>query len=88
MDERISQLERAVKELEERNRRVEADKAWETSVFRRATIALTTYACAAAALMSIGSVRPFLDALIPVVGYVLSVQSLPILKRWWLSRRR
>lgn len=79
------QIEAALRTIEERNRRVEADKAWEVSMFRRATIAITTYLIAVAALVSIGSERPFLDALIPTIGYVLSVQSLPILKKWWLK---
>lgn len=87
MDDRILHIERVLKDIEARNQRVEADKAWETSVFRKASITLTTYLIAAAALYSIGSSRPFLDALIPVVGYVLSVQSLPFLKTWWLKRR-
>lgn len=81
------QIERVLKEIEARNQRVEADKAWEVSFTRRTTIGLVTYIVAAAALLSIGSARPFLDALIPVVGYILSVQSLPFLKKWWLKRR-
>ena len=80
------QIEAALRTIEERNRRVEADKAWEVSMFRRVTIAITTYLIAVAALVSIGSERPFLDAFIPMIGYVLSVQSLPLLKKWWLTR--
>lgn len=82
------QIERVLKQIEDRNQRVEADKAWEISLFRKGTISLTTYIVAAAALVSIGSARPFLDALIPVVGYILSTQSLPFLKKWWLKHRR
>lgn len=87
MDDRMLQIERVLKDIEARNQRVEADKAWEVSFFRKASITLTTYVIATAALFSIGSPRPFLDALIPVVGYILSVQSLPFLKKWWLKRR-
>ena len=87
MEDPIVRFERALKDIDARNKRVEADKAWEVSFMRRATIAATTYIIAVAALVSIGSVRPFLDAFIPVIGYVLSVQSLPLLKKWWLKRR-
>jgi len=81
------QIETAIQALEERNSRVEAEKAWEVSVFRKTTIALTTYVIAVVALVSIGSTRPFLDAVIPVVGYILSTQSLPFLKKRWLRSR-
>ncbi|MDB5194851.1 MAG: hypothetical protein JWO84_35 [Parcubacteria group bacterium] len=72
----------------ERNARVEGDKAWETSLTRIASIALVTYICAALVLLVIGVSRPFLSALIPVLGFVLSTQSLPLLKTWWLKRRK
>jgi len=41
----------------ERNRRVEADKAWEVSLFRRLTIAVLTYAIAVLFLWLIESER-------------------------------
>lgn len=37
-------IEREIELLQERNRKVEADKAWETSTFRVVTIACITYA--------------------------------------------
>jgi hypothetical protein len=87
MDERISQLEDAVKRLEERNRRVEGDKAWEVSLTRKLSVALLTYVVAVPVLLSIGSSKPFLDGLIPVIGYLLSTLSLPAIRRMCLSRR-
>ena len=49
-------------------------------------IALITYACAAAVLIVIEVPNPLLSALVPVVGYLLSVQSLPFIKKQWLMR--
>lgn len=83
MEEHIGET---VERMLERNQRVEADKAWETSWTRRSVIALITYACAAAVLIVIEVPNPLLSALVPVVGYLLSVQSLPFIKKQWLMR--
>lgn len=74
-------------QLQERNKRVEADKAWETSVFRRVCIAVITYLIASAVMWSIGTAAWYLNALIPVVGYLLSTLSLPGIKQWWIKNK-
>jgi hypothetical protein len=79
--------EEAILEIRERNARVENDKAWETSWTRRLYIAAITFACALAWLMAIGEASPWLKACIPVMGYLLSTLSLPVLKRRWLRAR-
>ena len=56
-DERLTKLEKDIAAIQERNRRVEAGKAWETSAFR-----------------------------IPTIGYFLSAQSLPPIRRWWTGK--
>jgi len=72
----------------ERNARVEADKAWETSMTRRLCIAAMTYITAAAFLWWTGAAQPFGAALFPPAGYLLSTLSLPWIKAWWLRGRR
>lgn len=79
-------IEQRLQNTEERNLRVEADKAWETSASRIGSVMLITYIIACGVLMVIGNENPFRNALIPVVGYFLSTQSLPFLKRVWISR--
>ncbi|MDO8594328.1 MAG: hypothetical protein Q7R93_02325 [bacterium] len=86
MEERLEHLENQVKTIVERNARVEADKAWERSWFRTLSIAVVTYAVAAVLLYFIVAMNVFLAALVPAVGFILSVQSLPALKRWWIAR--
>lgn len=71
----------------ERNKRVEADKAWETSWTRRLFIAVLTYATAVGFLWSTGNQSPFLSALFPPVGFLFSTLTLPPLKRWWIARQ-
>ncbi|MBI5220934.1 MAG: hypothetical protein HY978_03845 [Candidatus Liptonbacteria bacterium] len=72
-----------IREIQERNRRVELDKAWEVSWTRRVFIALVTYLVAGVWLVWIRDAYPWLKAFVPAAGYVLSTLSLPILKKWW-----
>lgn len=79
-------IEEEVRNIKERNRRVEADKAWETSVARRTLITVATYFIVVIFLFSIEAPRPWLNALVPTVGYVLSTLSLPFIKRYWIKK--
>ena len=72
--------------INERNARVEADKAWETSKTRRIFIAILTYVIAAFYMRMVGIADPFLGALVPTGGYLLSTVSLPVLKRVWKEK--
>ena len=76
---------KSVEDILKRNNRVEGDKAWETSMTRRAVIAIITYCIAALFMYRIGVPDPFLNALVPTGGYMLSTLSLVFIKRWWLT---
>lgn len=78
-------LEKRVEIIEKRNTRVENDKAWETSMFRKLTIAVMTYFFACMFLLFTDSPHPYIGALFPPTGFILSTLSLPFIKRWWLS---
>jgi len=67
--------------------RVEADKAWETSVFRMISLAVVIYIVAAAVMYLIAVPNYLTGAFVPTAGFILSVQSLPIVKRWWIKQR-
>jgi hypothetical protein len=84
----ISSLEKRVKEIEERNLRVEGDKAWETSWTRRSLIAVFTYLSIALYFLVIGLSSPWLNAIVPTVGFLLSTLTIPFFKRMWLSHRK
>ena len=79
-------LEAEIRLIKERNQRVESDKAWETSWFRRGLIAVITYAVASLALYVIGVTDFYLAAFIPTLGFLLSTLTLPAVKRWWVTR--
>lgn len=78
----------ALKLIQDRNARVEFDKAWETSKTRRATIAGITYIVAGLYMSALGANAPWLNAFIPVGGYLLSTLSLPKIKEIWLKKRQ
>jgi hypothetical protein len=71
--------------IKERNKRVEADKAWETSKTRRAVIALMMYVVIVIFLWTINAPKPFVNAIVPALGFVLSTLTLPVFKNIWLK---
>ncbi len=75
-----------IQEILERNKRVEIDKAWETSITRRGFIALLIYATTAFLFWLNGLQNPLLQALIPAVAYLVSTLSLPWMKKWWIKK--
>ncbi len=84
MEERIQKLETEIQVLKERNQRVELDKAWERSNFRVFSICVLTYIVAVVFLLIIKNENPFVNALVPALGFYLSTQSLPMIKKWWI----
>ena len=85
-EEKLVSLEQRLATVELRNSRVEIEKAWETSFCRRGFIAVLTYVVVVTVFLVTAVERPFLGAVIPVLGYLLSTQSLPPLKRFWIRR--
>lgn len=83
MDKQNDQLERRVTQIEERNARVEKDKAWETSLTRIFVLSVLTYFVAVLAFWILGNQQYFLTALVPTAGFIVSVQSVPMVKRLW-----
>lgn len=76
-------IEERVAAIEERNRRVEMDKAWETSWTRRISIALLTYAVVLCYLLVINNDKPFINALVPSLGFLLSTPVLKSIRKLW-----
>ena len=84
----MASIEDRLAAIEARNRRVEADKAWETSLTRRGTIILITYVVAMLTFAVIGTETPYIMAVIPTLGYLLSTLALPRLRRQWQTRHQ
>ena len=88
MEDNIKELEKRINDIENRNKRVEGDKAWETSTLRKVLILILTYIFAALYLKMADTTNPFLGAVVPCVGFLLSTQTLNIIKKKWLSRKK
>ena len=86
-EEELYGFTRRIELIEDRNRRVDTDKAWEVSKTRRVSISVLTYLVVLSFLNVIGADRPFLGSLVPVGGYLLSTQSMPFIRRWWTRRQ-
>jgi hypothetical protein len=78
-------MQKEIVALKERNKKVEADKAWETSITRRMIIAIITYLLVVLFLYTIKIQKPWLNAIVPTVGFILSTLTLPFFKRWWIE---
>jgi hypothetical protein len=79
----LRELEREIQKINERNRRVESDKAWETSKTRKLIIAVFTYLAIALYMQAINLPSPWLNAIVPTVGFLLSTLTFPFFKRLW-----
>lgn len=82
MENTIKRLEK----IEQRNKRVEMDKAWESSVTRRGLIVLFTYISIGTYMWAIGVDKPLLNAVIPSLGFTLSTLTLPYFKQMWIKK--
>ena len=83
---RLSQLETAVASIQQRNLRVEREKAWEVSQTRKAAIVIVTYLLMWLVFIISGVEAAWFNAVIPTAGYFLSTQSLPFLRNWWIGK--
>lgn len=81
-------LDQEITAIQERNRKVEQDKAWERSKLRLVVIAGMTYLFAGITLQLVGATKPWSTAFVPMIGWVLSTLSLPPLKRWWVKKQK
>jgi preprotein translocase subunit SecF len=79
----MENIKKEIELIKKRNRSVEIDKAWETSVTRRIFVASITYLVALLWMRTIGESLIFFKACIPTGGYLLSTLSLPFIKKWW-----
>jgi preprotein translocase subunit SecF len=82
----LEQIRAELEVIKTRNAKVEADKAWETSLFRKLLILVLTYLIASLAMWAIGVPNFYINALIPTLGFFLSTLSLSFIKGWWIKR--
>lgn len=79
-------LEERIQKIEERNKRVELDKSWETSWTRKLCICILTYIIVVIYSYLVRNYNNiFLSSLVPVIGFTLSTLSLKLIRKLWES---
>lgn len=81
----MKNLEKRLEAIEQRNRKVELDKAWETSWLRKILIAVLTYVTVVLFFLVAQLPKPFINSIVPTAGFVLSTLSLPFFKKVWIK---
>lgn len=74
--------------VEARNIKVEGDKAWETSWTRRLSIMALTYLVVVAYLHFVVHIDPWINAIVPVIGFFLSTLTIEFIKTRWKSHQK
>jgi preprotein translocase subunit SecF len=82
----VDRIKAEIESIKERNKRVEADKAWETSFARRISIAVLTYLVMVIFFYFAGLPKPFTNSIVPAAAFFMSTLTLPLLKKIWLKR--
>ena len=82
----MTNLQKELAAIKERNRIVEIDKAWETSWTRRILLTIFTYLAIGLYLDAIRIPEPWLNAVVPAVGFMLSTLTIPFFKRLWIAQ--
>lgn len=78
------ELEQEIEQIKQRNRKVELDKKWETSVTRKICICVLTYIVVIIYSYLTSKINNiFLSSLVPVIGFTLSTISLNFIRKLW-----
>jgi hypothetical protein len=81
--DKYKELEERISQVERRNTSVEKNKAWETSYTRRLLLVIFTYLAIVTYLFFIVHINPWINAIVPAIGFMLSTLSLPFFKKLW-----
>lgn len=88
MHQELSKIKKDIELIQKRNVNVELDKAWEVSWTRRVIIAIFTYLAIAIYMWAVNINRPWLNAIVPAFGFMLSTLTLPWFKKLWIKYRK
>lgn len=82
-------FEKEINNIKKRNKKVELDKAWETSWTRRIGICILTYLVVVLYSYIIRETDNILfSSLVPVIGFTLSTLSLRLTRKVWEKGRK
>jgi len=79
----LEEIEKEIEKIKIRNEKVEIDKAWEISWTRKILLAIFTYIAIGLYMNAIYIAKPWLNAIIPSIGFLLSTLTLPAFRKVW-----
>lgn len=83
----LKEIEERIIKIEERNKRVELNKSWETSWTRKICIMVLTYLVVITYSYVIRNFdNILLSSLVPVIGFTLSTLSLKYIRKIWENK--
>ena len=81
-------LEKEIGAIKERNKRVELDKEWEISWTRKLIIAILTYFVIVIFFYFAELPKPFINSIVPTLGFLLSTLTLSFFKKIWMRNKK
>lgn len=87
IEEEINYLKQEIEKIKLRNKKVEKDKAWETSLTRTLFVAISTYILVFIFMYLINDPYPYYKAFIGAASYFISTLTYRVLKNWWLKKK-
>ena len=81
----LKELKKEIDSIKQRNRRVETDKAWETSWTRKLLIVLLTYIFIVLFFHFAGLPNPLTNAIVPTLAFIISTLTLTLFKDFWIK---
>lgn len=82
----MQNIEKEIQLIKKRNKNVETDKAWEISWTRRCLIIVFTYLSIGIYLRVAEIEKPWINAIIPALAFLLSTITLPYIKKIWIKK--
>jgi len=82
----LKELEKEIELVKQRNKKVELDKKWEGSFFRKILIMIFTYLAIGIYLYIIKIPKPWLNSIVPAVAFMLSTLTMPLFKKLWIGK--
>ncbi len=81
-------LQKELAEIKARNARVELDKAWEISLARKVWLSVITYVVVVLFFLVAHLPHPFINALVPAIGFLISTFTLKFVKNFWIKHQK
>lgn len=83
---KVEFLEKEIEKLKKRNKKVELEKSWETSLYRKISIIIITYFFMILIIYLLKIENIFISAIIPTLWYFFSTLSILVVKNIYIKK--